>query len=107
MFVGSFLAGLIPLAFSMSEKRTRLLSTFGAGLLVGTALSVIIPEGVEALYVVHTGISFLYIFLFLLFSLSQKLSIFVYFLANNFKIFIFFIYVKEFLVRKNLIFVQV
>ncbi|VDO73612.1 unnamed protein product, partial [Onchocerca flexuosa] len=39
----------------MSEKRTRLLSTFGAGLLVGTALSVIIPEGVEALYVVHTG----------------------------------------------------
>ncbi|CAG9540210.1 unnamed protein product [Cercopithifilaria johnstoni] len=55
MFVGSFLAGLIPLAFNMSEGRTRLLSTFGAGLLVGTALSVIIPEGVEALYIVHAG----------------------------------------------------
>ncbi|KAL3985603.1 ZIP Zinc transporter family protein [Acanthocheilonema viteae] len=55
MFVGSFLSGLIPLAFNMSEGRTRLLSTFGAGLLVGTALSVIIPEGVEALYTVHTG----------------------------------------------------
>ncbi|VDM92917.1 unnamed protein product [Onchocerca ochengi] len=54
MFAGSFLAGLIPLAFNMSERRTRLLSTFGAGLLVGTALSVIIPEGVEALYIVHT-----------------------------------------------------
>ncbi|KAM3716118.1 NADPH-dependent diflavin oxidoreductase [Dirofilaria immitis] len=53
MFVGSFLAGLIPLAFNMSERRTRLLSTFGAGLLVGTALSIIIPEGVEALYIVH------------------------------------------------------
>ncbi|VDK84317.1 unnamed protein product [Litomosoides sigmodontis] len=38
----------------MSEGRTRLLSTFGAGLLVGTALSVIIPEGVKALYIVHT-----------------------------------------------------
>uniref|UniRef100_A0A915Q785 Zinc transporter ZIP9 n=1 Tax=Setaria digitata TaxID=48799 RepID=A0A915Q785_9BILA len=35
------------------QKRTRLLSTFGAGLLVGTALSVIIPEGVESLYLVH------------------------------------------------------
>ncbi|MCP9256864.1 Zinc transporter ZIP9 [Dirofilaria immitis] len=34
-------------------RRTRLLSTFGAGLLVGTALSIIIPEGVEALYIVH------------------------------------------------------
>uniref|UniRef100_A0A8R1XR79 Zinc transporter ZIP9 n=1 Tax=Onchocerca volvulus TaxID=6282 RepID=A0A8R1XR79_ONCVO len=70
MFAGSFLAGLIPLAFNMSERRTRLLSTFGAGLLVGTALSVIIPEGVETLYIVHTGILFLDIF-FLLFSFSK------------------------------------
>ncbi|EJW81837.1 hypothetical protein WUBG_07256 [Wuchereria bancrofti] len=54
MFIGSFVAGLVPLAFNMSEGRTRLLSTFGAGLLVGTALSVIVPEGVEALYIVHT-----------------------------------------------------
>ncbi|KAK6021759.1 hypothetical protein OSTOST_12564, partial [Ostertagia ostertagi] len=28
----------------------RMVSIFGAGLLLGTALSVIIPEGVEALY---------------------------------------------------------
>ncbi|VDK31300.1 unnamed protein product [Gongylonema pulchrum] len=54
MLVGSFLAGLIPLAFVMSEGRTRLLSTFGAGLLVGTALSIIIPEGVESLYLAET-----------------------------------------------------
>ncbi|VDD90318.1 unnamed protein product [Enterobius vermicularis] len=33
----------------------RLISIFGAGLLVGTALSVIIPEGVEVLYSVKLG----------------------------------------------------
>ncbi|VDM40411.1 unnamed protein product [Toxocara canis] len=50
MFIGSYLAGSIPLAFTLSQNRTRLFSIFGAGLLVGTALSVIIPEGVESLY---------------------------------------------------------
>ncbi|CAB3397694.1 unnamed protein product [Caenorhabditis bovis] len=50
MFFGSYLAGSIPLMFTLSESRIRLVSIFGAGLLVGTALSVIIPEGVEALY---------------------------------------------------------
>lgn len=50
MFFGSYIAGSIPLAFTLSESRVRLLSIFGAGLLVGTALSVIIPEGVESLY---------------------------------------------------------
>uniref|UniRef100_A0A1I7U290 Zinc transporter ZIP9 n=1 Tax=Caenorhabditis tropicalis TaxID=1561998 RepID=A0A1I7U290_9PELO len=35
---------------STIQSRIRLVSIFGAGLLVGTALSVIIPEGVEALY---------------------------------------------------------
>ncbi|ULT85792.1 hypothetical protein L3Y34_005880 [Caenorhabditis briggsae] len=50
MFLGSYIAGSIPLMFSLSEGRIRLVSIFGAGLLVGTALSVIIPEGVEALY---------------------------------------------------------
>lgn len=50
MFVGCYLAGAIPLAFTMSEKRLRMISILGAGLLVGTALAVIIPEGVHALY---------------------------------------------------------
>uniref|UniRef100_A0A915C3H8 Zinc transporter ZIP9 n=2 Tax=Parascaris univalens TaxID=6257 RepID=A0A915C3H8_PARUN len=50
MFIGSYLAGSIPLAFTLSQSRIRLLSIFGAGLLVGTALCVIIPEGVESLY---------------------------------------------------------
>ncbi|TPX38147.1 hypothetical protein SmJEL517_g00144 [Synchytrium microbalum] len=49
-FIGSFLAGSIPLAFSLTPERLRFVSTFGAGLLVGTALSVILPEGVETLY---------------------------------------------------------
>ncbi|MFH4982669.1 hypothetical protein AB6A40_009378 [Gnathostoma spinigerum] len=50
MFVGSYMAGLLPLAFSMSQSRMRLVTIFGAGLLVGTALCVIVPEGVETLY---------------------------------------------------------
>ncbi|KAK6753515.1 hypothetical protein RB195_012855 [Necator americanus] len=50
MFIGSYFAGSIPMMFNLSESRTRMLSIFGAGLLLGTALSVIIPEGVESLY---------------------------------------------------------
>lgn len=49
MLVGSFLAGSIPLVMSMSEEKLQLISVLGAGLLVGTALAVIIPEGVRAL----------------------------------------------------------
>ncbi|PAV58910.1 hypothetical protein WR25_08897 isoform B [Diploscapter pachys] len=54
MFVGSYAAGYLPLFFTMSESRMRLVSIFGAGLLVGTALSVILPEGVESLYSAHS-----------------------------------------------------
>jgi len=50
MLTGSFLAGNIPLAFHFSDEKLRTVSTFGAGLLVGTALIVILPEGVETLY---------------------------------------------------------
>ncbi|CAK5036423.1 unnamed protein product [Meloidogyne enterolobii] len=49
LFVGSYFAGCIPLFFTLNEKRIRIASIFGAGLLVGTALCVIIPEGVSAL----------------------------------------------------------
>ena len=34
----------------LKQKRLRMISILGAGLLVGTALAVIIPEGVHALY---------------------------------------------------------
>lgn len=49
MLVGCYLAGSVPLAFSMSEEKLKLVTVLGAGLLVGTALAVIIPEGVHAL----------------------------------------------------------
>lgn len=46
----SFLAGSLPLTFALSQSRLRLVATIGMGVLVGTALIVIIPEGVETLY---------------------------------------------------------
>ncbi|XP_010898722.1 zinc transporter ZIP9 [Esox lucius] len=49
MFFGCFLLGLIPLLFKLSEKKLHFVSIFGAGLLCGTALAIIIPEGVELL----------------------------------------------------------
>ena len=46
----SFLAGSLPLSFSLSQSQLRLISTIGMGVLVGTSLVVIIPEGVDTLY---------------------------------------------------------
>ncbi|CAF0742938.1 unnamed protein product [Didymodactylos carnosus] len=51
MFLGSYLSGLVPLAFSLSESKMRYVTVLGAGLLVGTALAIIVPEGVHALYI--------------------------------------------------------
>lgn len=48
MFVGSMLAGLAPLFLSVSESQLQTISAVGAGLLIGTALGVILPEGAEA-----------------------------------------------------------
>ncbi|KAI8379720.1 Zinc/iron permease [Radiomyces spectabilis] len=50
MLIGSFLAGCIPLATKLSESKLRIFSAISVGLLVGTALVVIVPEGVETLY---------------------------------------------------------
>ncbi|KAL2264101.1 hypothetical protein VTK26DRAFT_2303 [Humicola hyalothermophila] len=49
MAVASFLAGALPLSFSLSQSQLRLVASLGAGLLVGSCLIVILPEGVEAL----------------------------------------------------------
>lgn len=46
----SFLAGLLPLSFSLSPRQLRLITALGTGVLVGTSLIIIIPEGVETLY---------------------------------------------------------
>nr|BAP46899.1 solute carrier family 39 member 9-2 [Cyprinus carpio] len=47
MFVGCFMLGIIPLLINLSEQKLQLITVLGAGLLCGTALSIIIPEGVE------------------------------------------------------------
>ncbi|XP_067131159.1 zinc transporter ZIP9 [Centruroides vittatus] len=50
MLLGCYFAGVIPLIVTLSAEKLQLVSVLGAGLLVGTALSVIIPEGVNTLY---------------------------------------------------------
>lgn len=54
MAVASFLAGALPLSMSLSQSQLRLLSAVGMGVLVGTSLVVIIPEGIEAVYASST-----------------------------------------------------
>lgn len=46
----SFVVGSLPLAFTLSASQLRLISSIGMGVLVGTSLIVIIPEGIETLY---------------------------------------------------------
>eukprot|EP00055_Hartaetosiga_balthica_P005020 m.14052 g.14052 ORF g.14052 m.14052 type:complete len:301 (+) comp4246_c0_seq1:47-949(+) len=47
MFVGAFGLGFIPFLFSIPAERLRQVTVAAAGLLVGTALIVILPEGVH------------------------------------------------------------
>lgn len=46
----SFLAGSLPLSFGLSQNHSRIISAIGTGLLLGTCLIIIIPEGIETLY---------------------------------------------------------
>ncbi|KAF8304750.1 hypothetical protein DL93DRAFT_2145062 [Clavulina sp. PMI_390] len=46
----SFATGSLPLTISVSQKALARLSIFGTGLLLGAAIGVIIPEGVETLF---------------------------------------------------------
>ncbi|CAK1546376.1 unnamed protein product [Leptosia nina] len=57
MLIGSYVAGSIPLNVSMSEEKLLKVTVFGAGLLVGTALAVIIPEGVRSLFAEQTVVT--------------------------------------------------
>lgn len=41
-------AGLAPLFLTVSESQLHTISAVGAGLLIGTALGIILPEGSEA-----------------------------------------------------------
>ncbi|KAK3322477.1 ZIP zinc transporter-domain-containing protein [Apodospora peruviana] len=49
MAVASFLSGALPLSMTLSQSQLRLISSIGIGVLVGTSLIVIIPEGIEAI----------------------------------------------------------
>ena len=50
MLVATTLSAFAPLFFKFSPRRLAVISTFSQGLLIGAALSVVIPEGVEAVY---------------------------------------------------------
>ncbi|OMJ23095.1 Zinc transporter ZIP9 [Smittium culicis] len=49
MFLGSFIFGIIPLSFKLSDSKLSSVALLGVGLLAGTALGVIIPEGIETI----------------------------------------------------------
>ncbi|KAH9949833.1 Zinc/iron permease [Amylocystis lapponica] len=51
----SFCVGILPLSFTFSSSALARLSTFGTGLLLGAALGVIIPEGIETLVSANTS----------------------------------------------------
>lgn len=53
MFGGALGAGLLPGLLTVTESQLGAISALGAGLLVGTALAVVLPEGFEALHAVH------------------------------------------------------
>lgn len=48
MFFGAFAAGSLPYILNLRESRLRGVSGFGGGLLMGTVLSIVIPEGFHA-----------------------------------------------------------
>ncbi|CAD5223393.1 unnamed protein product [Bursaphelenchus okinawaensis] len=48
MFFGSYFIGFLPLLGNLGESKIRMVSVFGAGLLIGTAFVVVIPEGIDA-----------------------------------------------------------
>ncbi|CBQ68230.1 conserved hypothetical protein [Sporisorium reilianum SRZ2] len=50
MGVGTLVCGLAPLSLPLSHRMMRVLEVFGAGLLVGAAVTVVIPEGSSALF---------------------------------------------------------
>ncbi|KAH8869329.1 Zinc transporter ZIP9 [Schistosoma japonicum] len=53
LFIGCYTAGCIPISFRLSASKIRILTVFGAGLLLGAALVVVIPEGIAAIYNSH------------------------------------------------------
>lgn len=55
MFVGALLCGAAPFFLRIRESHLQTLAALGAGLLIGSALAVIIPEGFHAFAEVRLG----------------------------------------------------
>lgn len=55
MAAGSFLFGNLPLVIQLSEVNLNYISTFGAGLLIGTSFIIVLPEGVETVFTARIG----------------------------------------------------
>ena len=49
MFLGTFLLGWMPKMIKANDKIMNLISVFGAGMLVGAALIVVIPEAIKVI----------------------------------------------------------
>ena len=49
MFISTFIFGTLPLLLPLSRRSLRYVELLGAGLLIGAALTVVIPEGVGTL----------------------------------------------------------
>ncbi|WFD44299.1 hypothetical protein MPSI1_002966 [Malassezia psittaci] len=50
MAIGTYAIGLLPLFFHLSRNGLRMLELWGSGLLLGAALTVVIPEGIASVY---------------------------------------------------------
>ncbi|CAH8679111.1 unnamed protein product [Schistosoma haematobium] len=53
LFIGCYIAGCIPISFKIPVSKIRILTIFGAGLLLGAALVVVIPEGIAVICSPH------------------------------------------------------
>jgi len=53
--VSTFAVGMLPLLYAFSKSHLERLSALGTGLLLGVALGVIIPEGIETIEAAHIG----------------------------------------------------
>ena len=50
MFSGSLLCGYSPTLLATKARNISVITLYGAGLLIGVSLIVIIPEGIRAMY---------------------------------------------------------
>lgn len=53
MFGGTAVAAYLPTRLNLNPRSVRLISLASTGILIGAALAIVIPEGVEAVYASH------------------------------------------------------